>query len=235
MASSLQSNFGFGKDSCLAVISPNNVNYFSSFFGPNLAGGFTTTVNPLYTHDEIKKQVVASGSSVLISHPMTLPNVEPVAKELDLPLIVFGDKAPEGATTLSSLIEGGDPSKVKTYPMNPREDIATLPYSSGTTGPPKGTMCTHRNIVANILQSGKGEVDYLNTESVIMSPLPLFHCYALVVGLCSSLSKGSKLVILPSFDMIKFLELIQTQKANRIHAVPPIILGLTKHPVVDEV
>ena len=201
-----------------------------------MLGGFTTTINPLYTHEEIEKQVTASNSSILVCHPAVLPNVQPVADKLGLPLIVFGEEElPEGAFSFEQLVREADPTSVHQPPLSSVDAIATLPYSSGTTGPPKGTMLTHRNIIANTMQCFDCETKHIDTTSSVLCPLPLFHCYGMVVGLCATMSRGGRLVITPSFDAEKFFQAIETYKVDRIHAVPPIVLALAKHPSVDKV
>lgn len=110
---------------------------------------------------------------------------------------------------------------------------ATIPFSSGTTGLPKGVVLSHRNLVSNMLQLYQQETKHLGKDAVVLVPLPFFHIYGLVLGLLTVARHTTKTVFLPAFDLPKFLELVQTHKVTRTYIVPPIILALAKHPLVD--
>lgn len=94
-------------------------------------------------------------------------------------------------------------------------------------------MLTHRNLISNFYQSMTLEGQYMTNANIII-PLPFFHAFGMVMGMCMPLMVAAKVVLLPAFDMIKFLELIQSEKITRAYLVPPIILGLAKHPIVDK-
>jgi acyl-CoA synthetase (AMP-forming)/AMP-acid ligase II len=142
-------------------------------------------------------------------------------------LFVFGDA--EGATPFASLLKSvGDPPEVD---IAPKEDLASLPYSSGTTGLPKGVMLTHHNLVANIMQCDG--IDDIRESDVTIAVLPFFHIYGLSVLLNMMLEKGCTLVTLARFELEAFLKTLQQYKVTRAYLVPPIVLGLTKHPMVD--
>ena len=112
-------------------------------------------------------------------------------------------------------------------------DLAMLPFSSGTTGLPKGTMLSHNNISINLQQFVAPEGDYMSDNTTIISPLPLFHIYGFTAGMLHSSWMANKLVTMSAFDLVKFCELVQEHKPERAHLVPPIILGLAKHPIID--
>jgi acyl-CoA synthetase (AMP-forming)/AMP-acid ligase II len=114
------------------------------------------------------------------------------------------------------------------------DSVATIPFSSGTTGVPKGVVLTHRNLVANLEQLLPQEGKYITKDGVLMVPLPFFHIFGLVVGLLMGCRVNSKVVFLPAFDLERFLQLVQDEKVTRCYVVPPIILALAKHPLVDK-
>jgi len=96
-------------------------------------------------------------------------------------------------------------------------------------------MLTHRNIVANLAQmDGITGIDITNENDTIMGILPFFHIYGMVVIMNMSLSRGATIVTMPRFDMVQFLELVQKHKVTRVNLVPPILVGLAKHPIVDQ-
>jgi acyl-CoA synthetase (AMP-forming)/AMP-acid ligase II len=101
-------------------------------------------------------------------------------------------------------------------------------------------MLTHHNLIANLLQFEACESDFwekgpgdTGSNEVLMSPLPFFHIYGAIASLNLTLLHGAKLVTMPAFDLEKFLSLVQEEKCTRAHLVPPIILGLAKHPIID--
>ena len=116
--------------------------------------------------------------------------------------------------------------------INPREDLVALPYSSGTTGLPKGVMLTHYNLVANMRQMDG--LEYFHYEDVLLCVLPLFHIYGLVVVLNMGLHMGATIVMMPRFDLEQFLSLIQKYRVTLSHIVPPIVLQLAQNPIIDK-
>jgi len=112
------------------------------------------------------------------------------------------------------------------------EDVVVLPYSSGTTGFPKGVMLTHHNLVANIEQLAAHVA--LDEDEVIYAVLPFFHIYGMQVLMNYALTRGCTVVTEPRFDLKQMLTLTQRHRITRLFLVPPIVLALAKVPLVDE-
>jgi len=106
-----------------------------------------------------------------------------------------------------------------------------LPYSSGTTGLPKGVMLTHYNLIANLRQMDG--LEYFHQGDTLLCVLPLFHIYGLVVVLNMGLHQGATIVTMPRFDLEQFLSLIQKYRVTLSHIVPPIVLQLVRNPMVE--
>jgi acyl-CoA synthetase (AMP-forming)/AMP-acid ligase II len=218
---------GFAKGDVFAIYSPNLPEYALAFYGVSAAGGVNTTISPLYTVDELTRQLSDAGARFLLTVPPLLDKALDAAGRGGVEeVFVFG----EGATPFASLLAAGDtPPAVDIDPAN---DLVALPYSSGTTGINKGVMLTHRNLVANLCQgapallAGEGER--------LIAVLPFFHIYGLVVLMAAALSRGSTLVTMPRFDLEQFLALLQDQRITRAYVAPPIVLALAKHPLVDK-
>ena len=219
---------GFKKGEVFGILSPNCPEYAIAFHAVATLGGIVTPINPLYTHHEIEHQLKDSGARFLVTVPGCVEKAGEAAKAAGVEeLFVFGS-AP-GATSFDSLlIDNGRAEQVE---VDPLEDLIALPYSSGTTGLPKGVMLTHHNLVANIRQM-EGLCYFYETDTLICV-LPLFHIYGLVVVLNMGLYSGSTIVTMPRFDLESFLKAVQDYNVSLAHLVPPIVLALSKHPVVD--
>lgn len=230
VASSLHKR-GFGKGDVFAIYSPNLPEYAVAFHAVVLLGGVVTTLNPLYTPDEVAHQLNDAGAKYLLTIPMFLENAQKAAAKANIAeIFVFGEA--EGATPFASLLQGD--MTVPELDINPQEHLAVLPYSSGTTGLPKGVMLTHYNIVANLMQcDGVEGFELINEHDVVIGVLPFYHIYGMVVIMNMSLARGATVVTLPRFDPMQFLELIQKYKITRMNLVPPILVFLAKHPIVD--
>ena len=136
----------------------------------------------------------------------------------------------EGAAPFTDLI--GDPADAPSAAIDPGEDLAVLPYSSGTTGLPKGVMLTHRNLVANLTQTQATLAT--GADDVLIAVLPFFHIYGQTVIMNLGLRAGATIVTMPRFDLEQFLSLIEHRAVTRAYVVPPIALALAKHPAIDE-
>ncbi len=225
---------GFAKGDTFAVYSPNIPEFTVIFLAVARLGGIITTVNPLYTHHELTHQLEDARASYLITVPAFLENALTSAAAAGLKeVFVFGEA--EGATPYASLLQSeGDAPEVH---IDPKKDIVVLPYSSGTTGLPKGVMLTHYNLVANLKQIEGVQAQTENPideDSVVMGLLPFYHIYGMVVIMGYALYKGATVVTMPKFDLESFLGLIQQHRVTYANVVPPIVLALAKHPLVDQ-
>ena len=219
---------GFKKGDVFGILSPNCPEYAIAFHAVATLGGIVTPINPLYTKHEIAHQLKDSGARFLATVPGCAEKaVEAVQHGLIEEVFVFGTTP--GATPFDSLLV--DNGRAEQVEIDPRKDLIALPYSSGTTGLPKGVMLTHHNLVANICQM-EGLCYFYETDTLICV-LPLFHIYGLVVVLNMGLYSGSTIVLMPRFDLESFLQAVQDYEVTLAHLVPPIVLALSKHPIVD--
>lgn len=226
LAGGLQTK-GFGPGSTLALIAPNMPEYAIVFHGVATAGGTVTTVNPVYNADEIRHQLIDSQATIAISLNASVETVQ-AATEGTLVTEVYSIGEADGVDSYESLF--GDP--IGQVPVDVREQVVVLPYSSGTTGLPKGVMLTHYNLVANLAQS-KPALNYVEGD-VALAALPFFHIYGMQVLMNGVLAEGCAVITLPRFDLVLALQLIQDHKVTAFYAVPPMVLALAKQPVIDQ-
>jgi acyl-CoA synthetase (AMP-forming)/AMP-acid ligase II len=219
---------GFRKGDVLAIMSPNLPEYPIAFHGVATAGGINTTLNPTYTADEIAFQLNDSRARLLLTVPALVGKAqEAAAKSKIEEVIVFGEA--EGALPFNSLLADAPAPEVQ---IDPAEDLVALPYSSGTTGFSKGVMLTHRNLVANLVQSGA--CIEISEEEKVMAFLPFFHIYGMTVIMNASLYHGATLVTMQRFELEPCLQAVQDYKVTRFFLVPPIVVLLAKSPAVDK-
>ena len=221
---------GFKKGDVFAIYSPNCPEYAIAFHAVALVGGIVTTINPTYTVEELQNQLTDCRARFLLTVPPFLDKAREAAGRAGVEEVFVLGQAP-GATSFSALLEEDGP--VPDVTIDPREDLVVLPYSSGTTGLPKGVMLTHYNLVANMRQS-LGAMSLLRDDDVIVGVLPFFHIYGLVVIMNQGLLVGATTVTMPRFELEPFLEVLQKYGVTVAFVVPPIALALAKHPAVDK-
>jgi acyl-CoA synthetase (AMP-forming)/AMP-acid ligase II len=221
---------GFRQGDVFAIYSPNLPEYAVAFHAVSLLGGVNTTINPLYTTAELTAQLKDAGARYIVTVAPFLEKAQQAARECALrEVFVFGEA--EGATPFASLLAARD--EAPAVAIDPQNDLVVLPYSSGTTGLPKGVMLTHYNLVANMVQTAAA-LTGLGESDTILGVLPFFHAYGMVVIMNLALHRGATVVTLPRFDLEQCLDTLQRYRITFANVVPPIVLALAKHPVVDK-
>jgi len=218
---------GFGTGDVLAIMAPNIPEYAIAFHGAAWAGGTVTTVNPTYTAHEVQHQLNDSGATRLLTVSMFLDVAREGAEGTGVTEIATFDPV-DGTDAFQSWF--GEPM-TEHVAVEPMTDLVALPYSSGTTGLSKGVMLTHHNLVANLAQCEP--VLPIAPGEAVLSFLPFFHIYGMQVLMNGTHVAGGTVITLPRFDLEQFLQLAQDHKAQRAFVVPPVVLALAKHPVVD--
>ena len=186
-------------------------------------------MNSLYSTEDLIHQFTDSKAKYLLTIPAFLDRALPAARACGIEEIFVLGEAPEGTTPFTDLLANeGNPPIVD---IDPQKDLVALPYSSGTTGLSKGVMLTHANLIANMVISA--ELNTTDETDCTVGVLPFFHIYGMVLILNLAIYRGTKMVTMPRFDLEQFLQIVQEHKVTVISLVPPIILALAKHPIVD--
>ncbi|MGV0680608.1 MULTISPECIES: AMP-binding protein [Mycobacteriaceae] len=223
---------GLSVGDVVALHAPNMPAFAAVFHGILRAGGVATAINVLYTADEIARQLTDSSARFLFTCSSSLRQAAAAAAQAGIPRenIVVLDGHAEGFTSVQSMIEEDRP--VPEISVDPEQHLAVLPYSSGTTGHPKGVMLTHRNLVANLCQISAPMG--MRSEDKILAVLPFFHIYGMTVLLNAALHKRASLVTMPRFELGQFLQVVSTYRCTYVFIAPPVAIALAKDPSVDE-
>jgi acyl-CoA synthetase (AMP-forming)/AMP-acid ligase II len=218
---------GFARGDTFAIFMPNVPEYAVAFHGTVAAGGRCTTANPRHTARELGRQLADSRAKLLLTAPSLLGVARQAAAQAGhCAVFVLGE-----ATEVPSFCELlGDPGVASEVAFDPANDIAAIPYSSGTTGLSKGVMLSHRNLVANLVQCQA--LFALSAYDVVLAALPFFHQAGLAGIMNTGLRAGATIITMPRFEPGQFLDLLERYAVTRGHAVPPMALALARHPAI---
>jgi len=202
---------GLKKGDVFAILLPNMPEYPIIYFGVISLGGIITTLNPLYTNDEITKQLRDSNAKFIITIPLFAEKAKQSLSNIEMETVYVVGEA-DGCESFSTLLENGDEEFPKDVEINPKDDIACLAYSSGTMGSPKGVMLTHYNLIADALLVTHESFLWMNEHPVVLGLLPFFHAFGQINVLSCPLLKGGTLVCVPKFEPESFLKIMQDFK-----------------------
>ncbi|MGW0117599.1 4-coumarate--CoA ligase family protein [Streptomyces sp. NPDC003327] len=224
---------GVRKGDVVALHSPNTVLFPVAFYAATRTGAAVTTVHPLATAEEFAKQLRDAGARWIVTVSPLLPVARAAAELAGGVVEVFVcDQTPEGAGVRSLQAFLGSTGPVPEPAVDPDEDVAALPYSSGTTGVPKGVMLTHASIATNLAQLEP--LIPMGPGDRILAVLPFFHIYGLTALMNAPLRQGATVVVLSRFELDTFLAAIEKHRINALYVAPPIVLALAKHPAVAD-
>jgi acyl-CoA synthetase (AMP-forming)/AMP-acid ligase II len=209
----------------IGIFLPNSWEFGVAFHAAILAGAVPTTLNPTYREREVRYQLESCEAVALVSDGVML-------KEMNLCGIstlrhIYTTRHHCGASTeFTKLLQTRGTSPLPAADRDPRITLATLPFSSGTTGLPKGVMLSHHNIVANVFQTlVANEEGAITADDVMLCFLPMYHIYGLTVGLNLSLIRGCTMVLMPRFDLEGSLALLASEGITFALCVPPTLLA----------
>jgi acyl-CoA synthetase (AMP-forming)/AMP-acid ligase II len=219
---------GVRKGDVLALHSPNTIAFPTVFYAATRAGASVTTVHPLATPEEFAKQLRDCAASWIVTISPLLDSARQAAELAGGVREIFVCDSAPGHRSLIDLL--GTTAPEPQIDIDPVTDVAALPYSSGTTGTPKGVMLTHRSIATNLAQLAPSMP--MGPGDRILAVLPFFHIYGLTALMNAPLWQGATVVVLPRFDLDTFLAAIEKYRITSLYVAPSIVLALAKHPAV---
>ncbi|XP_038897021.1 4-coumarate--CoA ligase 1-like [Benincasa hispida] len=225
-------NLGIKKGDVVMNLLPNSPEFVFTFLGASYRGAIMTAANPFYTAVEIAKQAKAANAKLIVTMACFYDRVKDLAE--NGVKIVSVDFAVEGCLHFS-VLSGADESNAPPVDFSP-DDVVALPYSSGTTGLPKGVMLTHKGLITSVAQQMDGQNPnlYYHGDDVILCVLPFFHIYSLNSILLCGLRVGASIMIMQKFDIVSLLQLIEKYRISIMPIVPPIFLAIAKSPEFEK-
>src|SRR2546423_6109108 len=227
-------NVGMKKGDRICLFTTNRPEYTITFIAAASIGLVVSPMNPAYKEREIAYQLENSEARAILIQRELLPMLQLVLNQKAFPqlkhILVTGAQAPESmpeAIPFARLMRESSPKQPPHVEIS-SDDVVALPYSSGTTGFPKGTLLTHRNLTSNNLQftTALGT----NFTDVALISLPFYHIYGVMLT-GSFLPCGGTQVIMERFDLLQSLDLCEKHGVTYYFAVPPIVLALANAPI----
>ncbi|TVU28100.1 hypothetical protein EJB05_19609 [Eragrostis curvula] len=233
---------GVGQGDRVMILLQNSVEFVLTFFGASFLGAVTTAANPFCTPQEIHKQFKASGAKLIVTQSSyvdklrneAFPRIASAGVDDDALTVVTVDDVPEGCVAFWELVTSADEGSVPEVSISPDDPVA-LPFSSGTTGLPKGVVLTHGGQVSGVAQQVDGANPnlYMRAGDVALCVLPLFHIFSLNSVLLCALRAGAAVMLMPRFEMGAMLEGIARWRVTVAAVVPPLVLALAKNPALE--
>ncbi|KAL6533644.1 hypothetical protein OROHE_013477 [Orobanche hederae] len=234
MASGLHS-IGVTQGDVILILLPNSVCFPVVFLGALSIGAIVTTMNPLSSLLEIKTQILDSNASLIFT---VFGRVDELVSELrgcrviGVPevLDINIKSMPNDDGSVFHKLIFSDPN-LAPRPKIMQQDVASILYSSGTTGRAKGVMLTHRNFISMVELCMRFEAslyDYPPAENVYLAVVPMFHVYGLSLFVMGLLSLGCTIVTMSKFDVDEMVKAIRRYGVTHLHVVPPLLTALTR-------
>ncbi|WP_332689935.1 long-chain-fatty-acid--CoA ligase [Halalkalibacter lacteus] len=258
-ANQLQS-LGVKKGDRVAIMLANCPQGVISYYGALMIGAIVVQTNPLYVERELEHQLIDSGAKVIICLDLVFPKVQKVRSKTNLEYVIvtsikdylpfpknllypFVQKKNTGikvdvvydknTLAFKPFLKIGKTTVVKVE-MDPVEDLALLQYTGGTTGPAKGVMLSHQNLVVNTIQCIHWTYKTTAGQEKGLAALPFFHVYGMTVSMNLGIMNGYTTVILPKFDPKAVLKTIEKQKITLFPGAPTMYVALINHPAIKD-
>jgi len=221
---------GFGEGDRVGVYLPNLPQFVTAFHGTLRAGGVVVPMNPQYKAREIEHLLADSEASVVVTLPALVSQVEEVQDDTHVEEIVALGGDPGSSTNYREFLVEADPDTVD----RADDDVAVQPYTSGTTGQPKGVELTHDNLASNASQAADLLPGGVKDDDRALGVLPLFHIYGMTVVMNATLFNGGGFYPLPQWDAQEAISLVEDQELTIFHGVPAMYNDVINQPNAEE-
>lgn len=227
------SPLGLGRGAVVMNLLRNSAEFVLSFFAASRVGAAVTTANPMSTPHEIANQLAAAGATVVFTESLAADKLP--AHDGSLTVVLIDERRDGCLHFWDDLMAGvtDDNDEALTEDADRQfdpDDVVVLPYSSGTTGLPKGVMLTHRSLSTSVAQQVDGDNPNIGftADDVILCALPMFHIYSLNTIMMCGLRVGAAIVVMRRFDLAKMMELVEKYRITIAPLVPPIVVAVAK-------
>ena len=223
-------NLGIKTGDRVMLFLPNSLEFIIGYYGTLKAGGTVTTANPLYRQAELKHQLNDTEAKAIMTNGDLYPLVKEVQAETQLKAVILTD-AEENGLSLGQILEKYSPTPPK-FAVKPKDDVAVIVYTGGTTGLPKGVLLTHYNLVANAMQNAIWFG--WNPGDTIIGLLPFYHSWGACTCVNSAIYSGARVIILPRFDAEELLKTVERERATVIYGAASMFAALVSSPVIGK-
>jgi len=228
---------GIGRGDRVMLMMPNCPQFIIAYFGILKAGATVIQTNPLYVEREIEYQANDSRARLLITVDALYPRVAAARPNTNLQYVMVAKLKGEPPVDVHEVLSFEMALQAASHAdpgveIDPVEDIAVFQYTGGTTGPSKGAMLTHYNLMANVLQLNEllNPVETPADGERVLTILPLFHSYGMTVAMNGGFYRGSELILLPKFELPEVMETIKTWKPTSFPGVPTMYVAVNSFP-----
>jgi len=230
----------------VAIFLPNIPQFVIAYYGILKAGAVLTAISPLNKEREVAYQLHDSGAKISVTLDTLYPIIEKIWRKTKLKNTIITSlneyaskipmyskiKMPPNTTSFQELMT--ESAKPNTITINPRDDLAALQYTGGTTGIAKGAMLTHENLVSNAVAFAVWIKGVIAKEKFLAS-LPLFHIYGMTTSMNAPVSLAAEIVLLPKFEPVAVLKTIQRHRITVFCGVPTMYSVLLANPTLSKV
>jgi long-chain acyl-CoA synthetase len=223
----------------VALMLPNCPQYVISYYGTLGAGAIVTQVNPMSVERELEYILNDSGAETIVIMDAFYPRVKSVQPRTNLKNIIVVSLQPSGQDftpdrSFEQFLATGN-GQITPVNIELEHDIAVLQYTGGTTGRSKGAMLTHRNIVANVLQSYEFfKHEFELGKERCLTVIPLFHVFGMTACMNLTIFTGGESIMLPRFEIEEVLNTIKNEQPTTFPGVPTMYVAITNHPRAEE-
>ncbi|MBO9130577.1 AMP-binding protein [Bacillus sp. 165] len=253
-------SLGIEKGDRVAIMLPNCPQGVIGYYGTLLAGAIVVQTNPLYTERELQYQLQDSGAKIILCLDLVYPKVTtvksstnlqhvivtsikdflPFPKNLLYPFVqkkqtkmIIKVQETEDIRLFKNILKTASKEELE-MSFDPKEDLALLQYTGGTTGFPKGVMLTHENLVSNTVMGIHWLYNCEKGGEVLLGVLPFFHVYGMTTVMNISIMQGYKMVLIPKFDVLEMLKAIKKHHVTLFPGAPTMYIGLLNHPALEK-